>query len=229
MVSFAQTPQQYPKRSLARASLPANTRSLTLTCRSLHLRRRARASFRVYGYSVEQGRVSSGGCRPVRTAKRGKGVCSQARLQGIHGSPFRSKVPGAGTPRHSLVTVRRGEARDGCWAYSGMLYGVTSLCRPSISEHALVGSMPARFRVGRIWISGPDMAHGSLWESLWADPHVPLGFSRFFWLTACIAAWDPIAPQSLGRVVYFFFIPALARFRWVVPGFTLRVLDSCPS
>jgi hypothetical protein len=43
-----------------------------------------------------------------------KRVCSQARLQGIHGSPFRGKVPGAGTPRHSLVTVRsrRGQRRD---------------------------------------------------------------------------------------------------------------------
>jgi hypothetical protein len=90
--------------------------------------------------------------------------------------------------------------------------------------------MPARFRVGRIWISGPDMAHVSLWESLWADPHMPLGFFRFFWLTACIAAWGLLSLRNRwAGVVYFFFIPALARFRRVVPGFTLRVLDSCPS
>ena len=46
----------------------------------------------------------AGRCEPPN-AEKGYAV---RRDSGIHGSPFRGKVPGAGTPRHSLVTVRRG-------------------------------------------------------------------------------------------------------------------------
>ena len=50
----------------------------------------------------------AGRCEPPNAEK---GYAVRCDFRGFHGSHIRGKVPGAGTPRHSLVTVRRGDAR----------------------------------------------------------------------------------------------------------------------